>query len=275
MRRCLRWLLAVVGLLTAALPAWAQERSYSYGVVHPLYGTIGTFTESIARSDGITQIDSRLRIAVKILGIVVDREEGDHTEIFRGDRLVSLRGVTIANGTRLDVRGEAQGDYFVVTSPTGVVDAPADVAPSDPWLLKALGIGTVVSIKTGHIIPTRVTGGEPAMVSVQGVMVATRHFVAHGERQQEIWLNDRDVPVIFRSVEDETPIDFILTSPLRDAAMAEANLVPTAKLQPDGDRPAPAVVQLGTHDKTPLTAPRTDLSPPPGAPLPSHRDPSL
>jgi hypothetical protein len=229
-------LLAALGLSTAAISALAQEHVYSYDVVHPLYGTIGTFTESIARSDGTTQIDSHLRIAVRILGIVVHREQGDHTEIFLGDRLMSLQGATITNGTRLDVRGEAQGDHFVVTSPAGVVTASADVAPSDPWLLKARGIGTVVSTKTGRIIPTRVTGGETANVSLQGVTVATRHFMARGEKQQEIWLNDHDVPIRFLSIENGTPIEFILTSPLRDAAIAEAHLVPAAKLQPDGDR---------------------------------------
>ena len=99
-------------------------------------------------------------------------------------------------------------------------------------MLKQIGSGTVVSIKTGRIIPTRVTGGEQLMLPLQGVMVTTRHFMARGEREQEIWLNDQDVPVMFRSVESGTPIDFILTSPLRDAAVAEAHLVPAAKLQP-------------------------------------------
>jgi hypothetical protein len=229
-------MLAVVALLTGAVPANAQERTYSYTVVHPTYGTIGTFTERIARSDGTTRIDSHVRVAVRILGIVVHREEGNHIETFRGDRLVSLQSATITNGTRVDVRGEAQGGHFVVTSPKGVIEAPADVAPSDPWLLRDVGIGTVVSVKTGRIISTRVTGGEPANISLQGVVVATRHFMATGERQQEIWLNDHDVPVMFRSVEDGTPIDFILTSPLHDAAIAETRLVPAAKLQPEGRR---------------------------------------
>jgi len=122
----------------------------------------------------------------------------------------------------------------VVTSPAGVVAAPADIAPSDPWVLKQIGVGTVVSVKTGRIIVTRVTGGEPAKVSLQGVTVATRHFMARGEREQEIWLNDQDVPIMFRSVESGTPIDFVLTSPWRDAAIAEAHLVPAAKLKPEG-----------------------------------------
>jgi hypothetical protein len=225
-------LLSVLGLLTVAIPASAQERVYSYSVVHPFYGTIGTYTEDIARSGGTTRIDSHVRVAVRILGIVVHREEGDHVAIFRGDRLVTLQSATTTNGTRIDVQGQAQGDHFVVTSPSGVVEAPADVAPSDPWVLKQIGFGTVVSLKTGHIIPTRVTGGEAAMIPLQGVMVATHHFMAQGERQQEIWLNDQDVPIMFRSVESGTSIDFVLTSSLGDAAVVEAHLVPAAKLKP-------------------------------------------
>jgi uncharacterized protein DUF6134 len=240
MRRWLLSLFVVPGLLTAAVPAGAQERAYAFSVVHSVYGPIGTFTETIARSDGATRIDTHVRVAVKILGIVAHRKESDRTEIFHGDRLVSLQSATTTNGVRLDVRGEAQGDRFVVTSPTGVVQAPADVAPSDPWVLGDLGVGTVVSLETGRIVPTHVTGGEPAMVSLQGVTVATRHFMARGEgqpeMQQEVWLNDRDVPIKFRIVEDGAPVDFILTSPLGDAAIAEAHLVPTAKLHPAGDK---------------------------------------
>jgi hypothetical protein len=229
------WLLSLLPLLslpTGSVPALAQESAYSYDIVHPFYGSIGTFTETIARSGDTTRIDSHLRVAVRILGIVVHREEGDHTEIFRGDRLVSLESTTTTNGTRIDVRGEAEGDRFVVTSPAGVVEAPADVAPSDPWVLKQLGAGTVVSIKTGRIIPTRVSGGEPMRVPLQGAMVETRHFTATGDRQQEVWLSDQNVPIKFRSIERGTAIDFILTTPWRDAA-AGARLVPTARLQPD------------------------------------------
>jgi len=236
MRPWLLLLLAALGLLTAEIPVRAQDRvyTYSYDVVHPFYGTIGTFTESIAGSGDTTRIDSHVRVAVSILGIVLHREEGDHTEIFRGDRLVLLESATTTNGVRLDVRGQAQGNHFVVTSPAGIVEAPGDISPSDPWVLKRLGVGTVVSVKTGRIIPTRVTGGEAVMLALQGVMVATRHFMARGEREQEIWLNDQDVPIKFRSVENGTPIDFVLNSPLRDAAISEAHLVPAAKLQPAG-----------------------------------------
>jgi hypothetical protein len=238
MRRWLLLLFANLGFLIAAIPAGAQEGTYSFSVVHSVYGPIGTFTESIVRSEGTTRIESHVRIAVKVLGIVAHRQEGDRTEVFHGDRLVSLQSSTTTNGTRLDVRGQERGDHFVVRSAAGVIEAPADIAPSDPWVLKDLGIGTLVSIETGRIIPTRVTGGEQATVSIQGSPIVTRHFIARGEgpqeMQQEIWLNDHDVPVMFRIVEKGKPIDFILTSPLHDAAIAEAHLVPTAKLKPGG-----------------------------------------
>ena len=230
-------LLVTLGALTAALPAGAQERTYSYDVVHSVYGNIGTFTESIDRSADTTRIDTHVRIAVKILGIVAHRKESDRTEIFRGDRLVSLRSATVTNGTRLDIQGEARGDRFVVTSPAGVVEAPGDVAPSDPWVLRDRGVATVVSVETGRIVTMRITGGEPEMVSLQGTTVPTRHFTARGEQEQEmqheIWLNDRDVPVKFRILDGGKAVDFVLASPLQDATVAEAHQVPTANVRPD------------------------------------------
>jgi hypothetical protein len=87
------------------------------------------------------------------------------------------------------------------------------------------------------------SGGESETVSLQGAAVATRHFTARGEQppemQHEIWLNDRDVPVKFRLVDGGATVDFILASPLQDAAATEAHLVPTANLRPDGSARRP------------------------------------
>jgi hypothetical protein len=223
--------------LFTAVPAQAWGQDYSYKIVHPTYGDIGIFTENITKSANDTQIDIRVRIAVKILGFTVYREEGDRHETFHGNRFVSLKSFTITNGTRIDVTGEARGNHFFITSSAGVDEAPATIFPSDPWMVRDRGVGTSVAIETGEILTTHITGGEPVLLSLQGVTVDTRHFTANGEDQHyEVWLNDRDVPVMFRSVEDDTPIDFILTSSLHDAALTEAHLVPRATLRAESKK---------------------------------------
>ena len=58
-----------------ATPALAGQLVYTYAVRHPLYGKIGTFTDTIDRNPETMRIDGRLRIAVKFLGIVVYRQE--------------------------------------------------------------------------------------------------------------------------------------------------------------------------------------------------------
>ena len=70
MRASLMYCLAAIGLLTATTPSQAQERTYTYDVVHPVYGTIGTFTESIARHDGATRSTAQLHVTVRVMGIV-------------------------------------------------------------------------------------------------------------------------------------------------------------------------------------------------------------
>jgi hypothetical protein len=203
---------AAMGLcvIAGATPALAGQQVYVYSVVHPIYGEIGTFTDTIDRSPEVTRIDSRLRIAVKLLGIVVYRQESDTTEIMHGDRLVSLQSVTEKDGRHFEVHGETEGDRFVVNATAGSFAGPAIIAASDPWVLKHTGEATVVFTDTGRITNMHISGGDYATVSVNGASVSARHFVVMGDRRQEVWLDNREVPVMFRTVEGGTSIDFVL-----------------------------------------------------------------
>jgi len=207
-----RAIAGAIGLsaMAAAAPALAGQQVYTYTVVHPVYGEIGTFTDTIDRSAGATRIDSRLRITVKLLGVTAYREESDATEILRGNRLVSLQSVTNKDGRHLEVHGEAQGDQFMVNCTIGNFAAPGSISPSDPWLLKRTGDDLVVSTSTGKIVNVQISGGDYETVSVNGASVSARHFVVNGDKRQEVWLDNGEVPIMFRTVEDGTPIDFVL-----------------------------------------------------------------
>jgi len=198
------------GFVAGICPALAGQQVYVYSVMHPLYGDIGTFTDRIDRNSISTRIDSQLRIAVTFLGVVAFRQDSDTTEIMHGDRLVSLQSVTDKDGQHLEVHGKIQGDRFVVIATGGSYDGPAAIAPSDPWVLNRTGDETVVFTDTGRIIKMHVSGGGYEMVSVNGTSVSARHFIVMGDRQQEVWLDDQEIPIMFRTVEDGTAIDFML-----------------------------------------------------------------
>jgi uncharacterized protein DUF6134 len=216
--RChLSWTTAAAGgvaiglsLLVGATPALAGKQVYVYTIVHPYYGEIGTLTDTIDRGPEVTRIDSRLRIKVEILGIAVYSQVSDTTEIMRGNRLISLQSVSEKDGRHLEVHGEAQGGLFVVNGTAGSSAGPAATTPSDPWLLSNTGEGTLIYPVTGRIAKARVSGGDSETISVNGRPVAVRHFWVEGDNHEDVWLNARGIPVMFRTVEDGTPIDFML-----------------------------------------------------------------
>jgi hypothetical protein len=199
-----------LGLIVSATPALARQQIYIYAVKHPFYGVIGTYTDMIDRSAEATRIDSRLRIAVRFLGIVVYRQEANTTEIMIGNRLVLLHSVTERDGQHLEVHGEVQGNRFVVNATAGASSGPVAISPSDPWALQRTGEATVVFTDTGRIVDLHISGGDYETVIVNGISISTRHFVVMGDKRQDVWLDHKDIPIMFRTVEDGTRIDFVL-----------------------------------------------------------------
>jgi hypothetical protein len=199
-----------LGLIAVGGIAPAMAQTYTYTVEHPSYGRIGTYTDTLHREGELLRIDTKLRVAVRTLGIVLHREEADRTELWRGDRLVSYRGVTTINDKRIEIQGEARGDGFVITSPSGTTIAPANIYPSTPWSAGRPPSDYLMSTKTGRVEPAKTTGGDTTLAALDGVEVPTRHFEIRTDKHQEVWLDKHGIPVRFRTEEDGTPIEFRL-----------------------------------------------------------------
>jgi hypothetical protein len=206
----------VAAALGSAGGANAATRTYDYAVTHSRYGAIGTYDRVFTESGGVTQANSHLRIAVKVLGLVVHREDADTTETWRGGRLTSFDSTTTVNGKPIKVTGEARGGQFVVNTPTGVETAPPDVAPTDPSGFARTGRAEVVSLKSGRLDKVDVTGGEMQSVALRGASVDARHYrvsTAAQPNKWEVWLDSNGLPVKFRSQEHGDFVDFVLTNP--------------------------------------------------------------
>ncbi|HUK61016.1 MAG TPA: DUF6134 family protein [Stellaceae bacterium] len=205
---------ALAAALTLFAPAaMASQVVYEYHIEHPRYGTIGTYTNTVDNEGAAAEVHSDLRVAVKVLGIVMYREEGTRTEQWRDDRLVGFDAVTVTNGDSIKVHGEAKGDTFELTTPTGKIDAPPQVHPSNPWAQHVLETDCMMSTKTGHIEPVNVSGGNVQPVTLDGKELQLHHYDVVGSKHWQVWLDDRGVVVAFRTEEDGSPVDFILSHP--------------------------------------------------------------
>jgi hypothetical protein len=193
--------------------AAAADASYEYHIEHPTYGGIGTYTNIVKDLGDHVEVVTQLRVAVKVLGIVMHREEADRTEIWRDGRLVQFDGTTDTNGTSIKLHGEAKGDRFVITTPFGIVTAPSNVHPSNPWSAKVLDTDAMMSTKSGRIDKVTVTGPVVGPVKFDGVELQLSRYDITGGKKQSVWLDDRGMPVAFRTIEEDTPVDFVLTRP--------------------------------------------------------------
>jgi hypothetical protein len=210
-------LLCALMLCAGTAAASATDATYEYRILHPRYGDIGTYSNVVRQTGDLTEVSTELRVSVKVLGIVMYREEATRTEHWRGDRLVGFEGVTVTNGARLEVRGEAKGDNFVVTTPSGSITAPGKVHPSNPWARVVLETDMMMSTKSGRVDKVKVTGGNEEAVTFDGKSQRLKQFEIDGPKRQFVWFDSNNTVVAFRTEEDGAPIDFVLT---RKAASA-------------------------------------------------------
>lgn len=202
---------ALIGACAGVHPALAGPDVYEYRIEHPVYGDIGTYTNIVDKSGSEADVETKLNIVVKLLGIVVHREEAERHEQWQNDRLTLFRSLTTVNGQPTAVAGEARGDTFVVTSPAGTFDAPADIRLSNPWSLNFVHADLVMSTKSGRIFKAHLDDVKDVVVSADGKTERLREFDVTTDKHQSVWMDDHNVPIAFRTEENGTPVDFVLT----------------------------------------------------------------
>lgn len=205
----------LAGFAAAGAPPPARAEAplqLTYDVSHSMFGHIGTYINTILPTSSGTTVETRTDFLVKMLGLRVYSEQARRTEEWRGNRLVAFASVTDKNGRQpLVVRGVARGNAFVITSPQGTVDAPANVRPANPWSAVFLGSTTMMRPDTGTIERVRVTARGPATVMVNGRPVPTQSYEVDGGKKYIVYLDGRGVPVRF-IVDDSTgKVTFELT----------------------------------------------------------------
>lgn len=207
--RALAWVAVTAVMVWVGAAASAadteQNRVLTYKAVHAKYGDIGTYINTIAVKDGVTTVTNQVRLRVRVLGITAHREEGDRTELWKDGRLIAFHGVTTVNGDRSEVRGEAKGDVFAVTTPSGSVDAPANVRLSNPWSDNFIGAKSMMAVDSGRVQPVNIGPGEKAAAKIGGATMETQRYDIVSSPPYQVWLDGTKTPVMF-NVDDESGI---------------------------------------------------------------------
>src|SRR5271166_6928514 len=203
-------MVAIVGVAAAGAAFAQASAQFTYRVTHSVFGDIGTYTNTIEQAPTGTTVQTRAHFEVKMLGVRVHREEAERTEHWQGDRLISFHGVTDKGDGPVEVKGEARGNSFVITSSQGTVNAPASVHPANPWSNNFLTSNTMMRPDSGKIEQVRIGSGQETTVKIDGATIPAVKFEIDGSTKYTVWLDGRGVPVKFIADDDTGKVTFTL-----------------------------------------------------------------
>ena len=207
--------MSIVGLLAglvAAGPVMAQDSAqFIYHVNHSVFGDIGTYSNTVEPTrDGAT-VKTQAHFEVKMLGVRMHREDAERTERWQGNRLVAFRGVTDKGDGPVEVKGEARGNNFIITSPQGTITAPWSVHPANPWSSNFLHSNTMMRPDTGKLEQVRIGSGQETAVKLDSASIPAVKYELDGSSKYTVWLDERGVPVKFVVDDDTGKVTFTLT----------------------------------------------------------------
>jgi Family of unknown function (DUF6134) len=209
-------LVAVLGILagamddTAAAAPSASTEQLRYRVQHSKFGNIGTYTNVVQTAGDVTTVRTSVHLLVTVLGVGLHREDAERTERWQNGRLMSFTGTTTKNGDKVEVKGAASGNDFVITSPLGTFTAPATVQPANPWSAKCVNSTTMMRVDNGKIEQVRVSGGSETTVAINGANSPARQYQIDGATRYKIWIDQHDIPVMFVVDDDSGEVTFTL-----------------------------------------------------------------
>ncbi|GIL37944.1 DUF6134 family protein [Roseiterribacter gracilis] len=200
-------------LLLIAMPAAAdQPKRLFYDVENQTYGHIGTYSLAIETRNGATLITSEAHIRVDVLGVTMFRQEAARHERWVGSRLVEFHGVTTENDVPVKIDGHADGDHFVLTSPSGETKLPGSIRPASPLVADGGG-GPIFMTDTGTVTAGKVEDLGEMTISFAGAPTKAHRYRIEttGAREKyEVWMGADRTPLRFTSADARSNSTFTL-----------------------------------------------------------------
>lgn len=170
---------------------------YEYTVRHERVGRIGSYTNTVTVNGDETIVETDVKIKAKVLFFTVAREEAERRQVWRHGRLVEFESRTKDGKKETHVTGRAEGDGFAVKGRDEDSVAPADVFPTNPWSMYLVRADVLMGEKSGALHPVQNLETRIETIDFHGESVEARYIMIHADRVQELWYDDRGVPIRF------------------------------------------------------------------------------
>jgi uncharacterized protein DUF6134 len=218
MRTAIAGLFLVLSVASArgadAPPPYPPNGTYRYAVTHPTFGDIGSYTNTIAHSGTDVTVTTHVEIRVRVAFVTVRQIMADRSELWRRGKLMRYHSLTLRDGKRIDVDGQADAAGFAIAGPLGKAVAPPGVFPSNPWWIAMTEAKVVMAAETGRLRPVDFRRMGSEAVRTGGREVVAQHFTSgSGADRAELWYDPQNVPVKFSIVEDDATITLTLAGP--------------------------------------------------------------
>lgn len=162
-------------------------------------------------------VDIDILLEVKFGFLTFFRFSHHNTEIWQGDRLVSLETRTDDNGRHSWVSAVQTDEGLLVDGSHGRHLAPAETVPSSYWNRQRIERSELLETQRGHLMPIEVRPHGRETVMAAGRAVAAQRFKVTGHLDLDIWYSDVGQWVKLEFVTRGTHIGYELTGPGSDA----------------------------------------------------------
>lgn len=206
----LAFALVIGGSGNAARAMAESPRELVYNVSHSIFGKIGTYSNEIESSGSTVTVKTAAHFLVTALGVGLHREDAQRVEQFQNGRLTYFQGVTVKNGETMQVKGQAQGNNFVIDSPAGVITAPASVKPANPWSKASIESTEMMRVDSGKVERVNVADAGQTSVNIDGASTPVHEYDITGATKYKVYFDNRDIPVMFVVDDDSGKVTFTL-----------------------------------------------------------------
>jgi len=176
-----RWLLALVLCSLPALARAGDVREWRFDVLledRPIGSQVFRLTENGSQA----RMDIEASFDVKILFYTAYTYRHRNEEVWQGDCLASIQSTTDDNGKPFRIRGERNGDGFVIERGTARETLPTCVRSFAYWNPDYLRSANLLNSQTGDYEPVTVIDVGDDVLEVHGMPTKARRVSLKGPK---------------------------------------------------------------------------------------------